>query len=81
MSRKRSIPDSKSAGRSSIVPYRRGEDFRTRHWRRLATSLEQEAEVRRWCVKHGMTLRITNQSSSLESAGMQGFTVMTTPGC
>ena len=44
MSRKRSIPDSKSAGRSSIVPYRRGEDFRTRHWRRLATSLEQEAE-------------------------------------
>ena len=60
VSRKRSIPDSKSVGRSSIVPYRRGEDFRTRHRRRLATSLERETEVRRWCVKHGMTLRITN---------------------
>jgi hypothetical protein len=60
VSRKRSIPDNRSAGRSRIVPYRRGEDFRTRHSRRLRTNLEQEADVRRWCEERGLTLRITN---------------------
>ena len=58
MSRKRSIPDNRTAGRSGIVPYRRGEDFRTRHWRRLST-LEQEMDVSRWCEQRGLTLRIT----------------------
>jgi len=48
MSRKRSIPDSASAGRSRIVPYYRGEDFRMRH-------------VRRWCWQRGLTPRITNE--------------------
>src|SRR5215468_5256053 len=42
MGRKRSIPDSKRAGRSRIVPFYRGEDFRTRHARRLAANLHQE---------------------------------------
>jgi hypothetical protein len=60
VSRKRSIPDSKSVGRSRIVPYRRDEDFRTRHWRRLTTNLEKQAEVRQWCAQHGLTLRVTN---------------------
>ena len=40
MSRKKSIPDSVSAGRSRIVPYYRGEDFRMRHARRLSANLE-----------------------------------------
>jgi len=61
MSRKRSIPDSVSAGRSRIVPYYRGEDFRMRHARRLSANLEQEANVRRWCGQRGLTLRITNE--------------------
>src|SRR5437588_13027474 len=61
MSRKRSIPDSVGAGRSRIVPYYRGEDFRMRHARRLSANLEQEANVRRWCGQRGLTLRITNE--------------------
>jgi hypothetical protein len=60
VSRKRSIPDSVKAGRSQIVPYRRGEDFRTRHARRLSANLAQEACVRQWCAQRGLTLRITN---------------------
>jgi len=60
MGRKRSIPDLASAGKSGIVPYRRGEDFRTRHARRLTANLEQEATVRRWCQQRGLTLRIKN---------------------
>ena len=60
MGRKRPIPDLASAGKSGIVPYRRGEDFRTRHARRLTANLEQEATVRRWCQQRGLTLRIKN---------------------
>ena len=41
MSRKRSIPDSVRAGRSRIVPYYRGEDFRMRHARRLSANLDR----------------------------------------
>jgi hypothetical protein len=50
-----------SAGKSRIVPYRHGEDFRTRHARRLNANIEQEAAVRRWCQQRGLTLRITNE--------------------
>jgi hypothetical protein len=59
MSRKKSIPDSVSAGRSRIVPYYRGEDFRMRHARRL--SAKQDANVRRWCGQRGLTLRIIDE--------------------
>jgi len=61
MSQKRSIPDRLSAGTSRVVPYQRGEDFRTRHARRLSLNLEQETNVRRWCQQRGLTLRITNE--------------------
>ena len=61
MSRKKSIPDRVRAGRSRIVPYQRGEGFRTRHARRLSANLEQEANVRRWCAQRGLKLRITNE--------------------
>ena len=61
MSRKGSIPDRVSAGRSRIVPYYGGEDFTTRHARRLSANLEQEADVRRRCEQRGLTLRVTNE--------------------
>ena len=61
MSRKRSIPHIVTAGRSRIVPYRRGEDFRTRHTRRLRADLEQETNLRQWCEQRRLTLRITNE--------------------
>jgi len=59
VSRKRSIPDIVTAGRSRIVPYRRGEDFRTRHTRRLRANLEQEANLRHSSEQRGLTLRTT----------------------
>jgi hypothetical protein len=59
MSRKGSIPDRVSAAKSRMVPYQPGEDFRTRHARRLSANLEQEANVRRWCQQRGLILRIT----------------------
>src|SRR6266699_4348721 len=61
MSQQKSIPDRARVGRSHIVPYQRGEDFRTRHARRLSVNLENEANVRRWCEQRGLTLRITNE--------------------
>jgi len=60
MARRKSIPDRVRAGRSRIVPYRRGEHFKTRHARRLDANLEQEAKVQEWCSQRGLTLRITN---------------------
>ncbi len=61
MSRRRSIPDRASAGRSRIIPYRSGEDFSIRHARRLSANLEREVEVRQWCQQRGLMLRITNE--------------------
>jgi hypothetical protein len=58
-----------SAGKSRIVPYRHGEDFRTRHARRLNANIEQEAAVRRWCQQRGLTLRITNEGHHWQIAG------------
>ena len=69
MSRKKSIPDRVRAVRSRIVPYQRGEDFRTRHARRLNANLVQEANVRRWCEQRGLTLRITNHGHHWPIAG------------
>jgi len=61
VSRKRSIPDIVMAGRSRIVPYRRSEDFRTRHARRLRADLEQKNNLRQWCELRRLTLRTTNE--------------------
>ena len=61
MARKKSIRDRVSAGRSSIVPYRRGENFSARHSRRLSANLQYEMKVREWCQQNGFGLRITNE--------------------
>ena len=61
MSRRTRIPDVKRAGRSSLVPYRRGEAPMERHTRRLHSNLHYEVQVREWCRKHDFNLRITNQ--------------------
>lgn len=54
------LPDRKNAGRSRLVPFRKGEDASTRHSRRLGTNLRRQQEVRRWCHENGISLRITN---------------------
>jgi len=61
MSRRTRIRDVKHAGRSSLVPYRRGENPRQRHARRLHSNLHYEAQVREWCHDHGFGLRISNE--------------------
>src|SRR5437867_11878624 len=61
VSRRRSIPDSVRAGRSNIDPYRRGEDLRTRHARRLSAHLDREDEGRRGCEQRRPTRRITDE--------------------
>ena len=60
MARKRGIPDRTSAGRSSVVPYKRGENGSDRHSRRLNTNSRYETAVRQWCVEHGFEVCITN---------------------
>ena len=61
MPRRYRIPDVQSAGRSSLVPYRRGEAPMARHTRRLNSNLRYEAQARRWCSEHRFNLRISNQ--------------------
>ncbi len=61
MSRRTRIRDVQLAGRSSLVPYRRGEDPQQRHARRLHRNLHYEAHVREWCRGHGFALRISNE--------------------
>lgn len=58
-----------TAGRSRIVLYDRGEDFRMRHARRLRANLEQEVNVRRWCEQRGLALKITNEGHLLADDG------------
>ena len=60
MSRRSRIPDVQRAGRSSLVPYRRGEAPMERHTRRLHSNLRYDAEVREWCRARGFALRTTN---------------------
>ena len=61
MARRKSIRDRASVGRSSIIPYRRGENFKARHSRRLASNLQNETKLRQWCQQNGLALRITNE--------------------
>src|SRR4029077_10662174 len=69
MSRRRSIPDAVRAGKNAIEPCRRGEDFRTRHARRLSANLDHEATVCRWYQQRGLTLRITNEGHHWQITG------------
>jgi hypothetical protein len=54
------IPDRRKAGRSSLVPFRKGESGAKRHARRHALNLQRESEVRRGCQSLGLTLQIKN---------------------
>jgi hypothetical protein len=60
MARNSRIPDKHSAGRSTIVPFKREEDPMRRHTRRLDTNLCYQPHVREWCGKNAYTLLITN---------------------
>lgn len=53
-------PDSKSAGRSKLIPYKQGEGSRARHSRRLSGNLEMEDEMREWCAGHGIEIEVKN---------------------
>jgi hypothetical protein len=53
-------PDSKSAGRSALVPFKPGEAAMDRHDRRRKTNLERLQEVQDRCDKLGITLVLKN---------------------
>ena len=60
MTKRHSIPDRRSVGRSAVVPFQGGEGWKSRHGRRLTTNLDYESDVRDWCDQHGVELSITN---------------------
>lgn len=55
-----SNPDTRSAGRSKLVPFVPGEDPGLRHERRLNANLSRQEEVRGWCQLAGVKLSIKN---------------------
>ena len=65
--------DTRSAGRSRLVPFIANEAPQDRHRRRLDANLEQGATpLYAWCAKNGITLAIKN-------AGCNPFTSAITP--
>lgn len=46
--------------RSKLVPYKPGESGSARHERRLNVSARHMGEVKEWCERNGVTLKIHN---------------------
>lgn len=53
--------DRKSIGKSSIVPFVRGEHPKQRHDRRFNAALELQNHVKDWCEKNNVILKINNE--------------------
>ena len=53
--------DSKSAGKSKLVPYQQGEGYKSRHRRRYSINLEMQDEMKEWCAGHGIEVEIKNE--------------------
>jgi hypothetical protein len=60
MSRPIRIPDSESAGRSRLVPYRKGESASDRHARRKYSNLKWKNKLRLWASAAGYLVQIKN---------------------
>jgi len=60
MSRRSRIPDSESAGRSKLVPYRKGESASDRHARRKYSNLKWENKLKLWASAAGYLVQINN---------------------
>jgi hypothetical protein len=53
--------DTSSLGKSNLVPYRKGEEPKPRHDRRLATNLNWKNELTRWAWVNGFRAEIKNE--------------------
>lgn len=60
MTRKHSIPDKGSVGRSDLVPFKEGEDRGSRHERRKGHANSNVNEVRQWCQERSINFSVTN---------------------
>ena len=52
--------DSRSVGRSKLVPFVPGEDASSRHNRRLALNLEAKGKLEAWCRELGVQFKVGN---------------------
>lgn len=52
--------DSRSVGRSKLVPFKPGEDAGTRHARRLTFNLAAKHELEAWCRGRGVHFKVSN---------------------
>ena len=50
--------DTRSAGRSNLVPYIEDETMQERHSRRQAVAEDTEGQLRVWCDEHGWHLTV-----------------------
>lgn len=53
--------DTSSLGKSSLVPYRKGEDPKHRHSRRLSTNLNWKSKLLQWAKANGFRAEIKNE--------------------
>lgn len=52
--------DTKSLGRSQIVPFKPGEEWYSRHARRKAINLNHADELKAWCDANGWKFEVKN---------------------
>lgn len=61
MPRKRKrFRDKSSCGKSSVVPFKQQEDWRSRHRRRYQVAHEMQTWLEAWCAANGFELAVKN---------------------
>jgi len=55
------FPDTRTAGRSNLVPFQDGEGYRKRHARRKYANIDNLEEMQEWCEAKNVGLQITNR--------------------
>lgn len=53
--------DTRTLGKSQIVPFKRDEDWHSRHARRMNANLNHADELKNWCGEHGWRFDIKNE--------------------
>lgn len=61
MSRRKRYQDTRSAGRSQVVPKGVG-DWRSRHRRRLEAAVTTQELLFSWCAAQGINVQVSNQN-------------------
>lgn len=61
MTKSNRYDDASSLGKSSLAPYRKGEDPKRRHSRRLSTNLNWKNKLLQWAQANGFRAEIKNE--------------------